>query len=76
MQMQLYLYICLSVSLLLYVCLSAKSGYQRDFTPPTFQNNEPVPQVIETGCKPFLFTNQWVMKNASLIMKRALDADQ
>ena len=36
------------------VCLSAKSGHQRDFAPPTFQNNQPVPQVIETGCKPVL----------------------
>ena len=38
-----------------YGCLSAKPWHQRDFALPTLQNNEPVPQVIETGCKPVLF---------------------
>ena len=41
--------------LVLYVCLSAKSWQPRTWHPlPTLQNNEPVSQVIETGCKPVL----------------------
>ena len=39
----------------LYGSLSAKPRKQRDFAPSTHpQNNEPVPQVIETGCNPVL----------------------
>ena len=55
----IYLSVCLSVGfctllLVLYDCLSAKPWHRKDFALSTLQNNEPVPQVIETGWKPVL----------------------
>ena len=48
-------YMHLEPPLVLYVCLSGKSGTKGTLHHlPTLQNNEPVSQVIETGFKPIL----------------------
>ena len=65
LQCQLYWYMCPLLcnwrhQSCMFFCLQSL-GIKGTLHPlPTFQNNVPVPQVIETGCKPVLLLKLWL----------------